>query len=657
MAEMPPGPSTLGAAVHRAEAERFVGRQRELARLHALWLACRARPVAVYLHGPRRIGKTALVRAFARQVQHAGGCVLEVSLDGAPVSPDEAVARLALQVGAARDPLRPPTPPELAAALNARARRQPVLLVVDGYDHLGLAEQRFRREVLLHLTAGHLVLLVGRRHPAELWPEEPAWLRTLDALALDVLEPDEAEALLVEMGVASPAARHQIVALSDGHPHLLGLAATLWHRQDGPAGAAAGGAPAREGGLRVTTFLERLITPNSRRWAWRAGVGHGDVDRLVAAAAILGPFDRRLLEAVAGEETVQAGWAAMTELPFVREVAPGRYALLPRVGQEFAGQVRRLRPWAERQWRLQALRHLTHLVREGTVDPGLAWEQVADLAREAPWHPWLHPDAPGVAVRAGWAEGDGATLRAAEGRGRHGAASESADGEPGHGVVAVDAAGRRLGYGRAVVLDDEGATGLGVPERLRAASGPVLALWTSEGPLEGAILRALLAHMARGHYPLVVARTSPSLAPALAALGFDADGVLRPGPGGLAGWLEARAFDRAVRPPEGRARLLAAKEALQTLDDPDRLRASAAARFFAQASRSPGATVRAWVLDCLLSADLNAGGVPARELLSLYYVQRVGSHERVAERLGLPRTTYFRFQRLALARFAEALFA
>ncbi len=48
--------------------------------------------------------------------------------------------------------------------------------------------------------------------------------------------------------------------------------------------------------------------------------------------------------------------------------------------------------------------------------------------------------------------------------------------------------------------------------------------------------------------------------------------------------------------------------------------------------------------------------MPGRELLVHYYLNRTGSHETVADELGASRATYFRWHRVALERFADALF-
>ena len=128
----------------------------------------------------------------------------------------------------------------------------------------------------------------------------------------------------------------------------------------------------------------------------------------------------------------------------------------------------------------------------------------------------------------------------------------------------------------------------------------------------------------------------------------------------MAAWLE-----ETLRPapiPEGlqtaAEQVRAAKEALEAFHDPGTLARTRAAGFAAQAFSLRSATaLRAWLTDMMVVADLSAGLLSGREVLTRYYVDRAGPHAALAATLSVSRATYYRCFRQALSALAAALFA
>ena len=692
MSEPLRGPATLGHVVAAAEAGMFLGRAAELAALAGAIEDAGPQPVAVYVHGPAGIGKSALLRALRRQVEGRVALVVHLDAGGIPPSPEAVCEGLALQIGGVDGAGDLPRPSRLVSAINHRARGGAVLLLVDGYDQWRACDPWFRVEVLHRLGSGVCAVLAGRRHPAEAWPEDPAWLSAVRRVPLGPLKPDESNALLRQLGVPDEPGLARAVELCGGHPALLGLVATLRLSQyaalPGPQDHVSRLPLDDERG--TTAMLERFVNPTSRRAAWRAGVGASDLDRLVAAGAVLGIFDRRALEAVVGEPATRGAWKDLLDLPFVREVPGRKLSIAPGLRREFAATVRRLRPWTERRWRQRAIAHYCRAVQEGTCDPEHAWTQASGLARESPAYLPLHPDAE---VDRRWFFRWGATevdlpalrSRQAAGDGLAGGAAGAAAAldpllrlSPGGFLLAFDPQEGLAGYALAVPLTRQTRPALA----RHPAAGPVLAARPEDGtdgttlyvcPLVAApalaalapvLLREMVAEFGR-HQRVVLLQPSAELEPLLGCLGFRAEAVagwptapwvLTLGPRGYARWLQQAAAPTPVRTPQGAERAAAAREAMTLIDQEDALEASVAGRYFHAAYLAPGATVRGWLLDALLTAELDGAALPARDILTLYYVQRVGPHEVVAERLGLPRTTYFRCHRQAVSRLAEALF-
>ena len=80
-------PPTLGETVEAVRARLFVGRQDELAMLERAITAARDRPTVVCVHGPAGVGKSTLLRAFAREASLRRVPVASIDLavlDGSP---------------------------------------------------------------------------------------------------------------------------------------------------------------------------------------------------------------------------------------------------------------------------------------------------------------------------------------------------------------------------------------------------------------------------------------------------------------------------------------------------------------------------------------------------------------------------------------------
>ncbi|GAA5162523.1 AAA family ATPase [Amycolatopsis dongchuanensis] len=196
----------LGDAVEAGRDRGFVGRGPELAAFRAA-LAGTAPPIH-HVHGPGGIGKSMLLRRYAREARRAGRRVLE--LDGK--SGEKAASPIAAVGDAVRDP-----------AL--------VLLV----DHLNLCDVKGTREqewLLTQLPVGVVVVVASREPPEPPAVADPGWAKLVRVTALGNLAPAEAVEVLAAHGV--PAARHQdVLSFAGGNPLALALAARAAARDDG----------------------------------------------------------------------------------------------------------------------------------------------------------------------------------------------------------------------------------------------------------------------------------------------------------------------------------------------------------------------------------------------------------------------------------------
>ncbi|GAB1515105.1 AAA family ATPase [Actinophytocola sp. KF-1] len=183
----------LARRLEAARLRAVVGRKEELAAFDEL---LHGGGGVLFVHGPGGVGKSALLRCFARRAEQAGRAVTVSA--GRTFDPDPDV--------------------------DERA----VLLIDDAEPGL---EDRLRERFLPALPAGALVVVAGRTPPALTWQADPGWAEVVRVVALGDLEPAEADALLESRGVAGRL-RDPLLAFAGGHPLALSLAAAA-ARQDG----------------------------------------------------------------------------------------------------------------------------------------------------------------------------------------------------------------------------------------------------------------------------------------------------------------------------------------------------------------------------------------------------------------------------------------
>ncbi|MFD8881200.1 AAA family ATPase [Streptomyces erythrochromogenes] len=181
----------------------FVGRQAELSLFKAA-LAGDARACPIhYLHGPGGIGKSMLLRRFAREARRAGRTVVEV--DGRTVDP---------------------TPEGFAAAAGPEVRTPGVVLLVDTFEKCQGLEGWLWERFLPRLPAGALVVVAGRNALDPRWTADPGWIGLLQVSSLRNLAPSDATAFLTTRGVSSRV-HTTLLSFTGGNPLALALAAAL----------------------------------------------------------------------------------------------------------------------------------------------------------------------------------------------------------------------------------------------------------------------------------------------------------------------------------------------------------------------------------------------------------------------------------------------
>ncbi|MFJ4696388.1 ATP-binding protein [Streptomyces sp. NPDC088766] len=274
----------MASRLQRGRDRVFTGRVAELAVFRSALAGHERAPAVLFVHGPGGMGKSMLLRRFAAEARAAGRQVLEV--DGR---------------------ITQPTPEAFEKEAEAALTGENTVLLIDTFERCQGLEGWLRERFLPRLPDGAVAVVAGRRAPDAEWTSDPGWADLLHCVALRNLSQDEATALLDARGVP----RHrqaELLAFTGGHPLALALAAAVAIRE-----------PARATRWKpsldvVGTLLSRLVgevpSPVHRRALEVCARAHVTTETL--------------LRVVLGEDAV-AMFAWLRELPFIESTQDGLF--------------------------------------------------------------------------------------------------------------------------------------------------------------------------------------------------------------------------------------------------------------------------------------------------------------------------------------------
>jgi hypothetical protein len=284
-ADSPAATETLAQALAELDARLFVGRASEIELFRTWLLAESPAPGLLHIWGPGGSGKTALLRAFERIATAEGRVVVKV--DGRDIRPD--AQDLASALGGRT----------LASAVK-RLNAQDTVILVDTFELLVDLTRVLLRELIPHLGTRVRVVLAGR-HPLGLaW--EP-WRPLIRDVQLGRLAEPDVRAYLERRGVRDPRLVDQVLAAARGLPLALSLVTDLL-LQRGVRDLS--GAP--EWHLLVRSLVDHLL----------ADVRGPVDRELLEAGAVVRQFDESLLAEVAGRTDISEAFAELCHLSVVQ---------------------------------------------------------------------------------------------------------------------------------------------------------------------------------------------------------------------------------------------------------------------------------------------------------------------------------------------------
>jgi len=321
---------------------QFFGRRSEIALLSNL-IDAPGTYVAV-VHGIAGMGKSALLRALAAQVDNSGRNA--IVLDCRVMEPTERGFLSAVGDFAGL--------PDFARHLR-KLPHHPILLC-DQYEHFRLMDTWFRQVLVPLLPPGSTLILAARERPVAAWFAVPGF----QTVPLGPLQSDEARALLDGLGASSRTVS-RLARIARGHPLALVLAAAgvSEHPELSLEDAALS---------RVVDALSRVFLADVGDPTVRAGLEAGSVVRRVTAP---------LLGAMLGDGVDADGLlGAMMDLPFV-DVCLDGLVVHEAVREAIAGYLRGANPSRYRQFRRAAWRQLQSQSRQA---PAIElWRFTADM--------------------------------------------------------------------------------------------------------------------------------------------------------------------------------------------------------------------------------------------------------------------------------------
>ncbi|MGH2461167.1 MAG: hypothetical protein ACRDIY_20100 [Chloroflexota bacterium] len=283
---------TLGQELSDFRERHFVGRQPELT-IFDRWLQeTTAPPSILNVSGIGGSGKTELLHAFARRLGQLG--IPALYLDGRTVRMSQADLATALE------PSR-----HLAPSGNGYPA---MVLLIDTYEEIGAHDRWFRESFLSELDSSVRIVLAGRYPVDRLWTAFVGWSQLIRSLPVGPLTEAAGREYLRRRTIVDEVLAGQIWSFTQGHPLALSLATDLVLRLS-----------LREFTARPERYL--VLQNLSRRLL--AEVEDRQFRELLEAASMVRQFDEAMLAALVGKSDSGDTFEQLSQLSIVRPTTHG----------------------------------------------------------------------------------------------------------------------------------------------------------------------------------------------------------------------------------------------------------------------------------------------------------------------------------------------
>ncbi|RUS43884.1 ATP-binding protein [Cohnella sp. AR92] len=324
--------------------KRFVGREKELAVMLQELCGINDDWCLLHIHGPGGIGKSALLRAFQRTAQER----LILYVDGRSfLYPTHFIEAIRIQLSEAGFS-RTDTADESrigeaeAELLNGIADRcRGIVLLLDSMDRWGTVEPWLREKWLPLLTVRVKVCTAGRYPLDEGMLSATEWCGVYRNIRLNPFNRREIERYTIACGIADPEMSYSIESFSGGIPLALSLACekVIMH----------GARSFLEGGQ------TQAIIASMDRALFQDGKMPTPFKRLLSAASLLWRFDQDMLQWILGEDVPADTFNDFCNLPYVKRFQQGGYGILNAVRKWTNAEMEQRSPETHARYKQRAI--------------------------------------------------------------------------------------------------------------------------------------------------------------------------------------------------------------------------------------------------------------------------------------------------------------
>jgi len=209
----------LADRLSQSRRQRFVGRGAELELFRAALGSKTPEFPVLHIFGPGGMGKTTLLREFARLAEESRRP--HIFLDCRHVEPSPTGFLTSLHLA-----LRLPLNADPLAALSATPN---FVILLDTYELAAPLDDWLREEFLPQLSQETIVVFAGRQPPPAAWRADDGWGALARIVSLRNLRPEESAAFLSTQGLPEEDIQG-VLDVTYGHPLALSLAADLFRQ-------------------------------------------------------------------------------------------------------------------------------------------------------------------------------------------------------------------------------------------------------------------------------------------------------------------------------------------------------------------------------------------------------------------------------------------
>jgi hypothetical protein len=305
---------SISDLLNHLEFESFTGREAELQLINEQVKMNRKQWNVLHFHGISGIGKTAILLRF-KQISSEHHVVYfrpEHEIETVEQFLNVLSEQLANQKVLSNDVLQAKTPPQLTTQIihqlnKISNQKPPLILLFDSLEHWKPITKWLFESFIPHLSADIRLISAGREPLEEKWMHANAWSLLVKNVTLKPLNKENVREYLNTVGIDDSVLKREIVNLSSGIPFAMKLC-SQWVDE-------------REPQIETADF-KQIIRALCQRVFESIGLTASERS-LLEAASVVGQFDMELLSSIMDETLSYKVFDKFCEMPIIMKRAEG----------------------------------------------------------------------------------------------------------------------------------------------------------------------------------------------------------------------------------------------------------------------------------------------------------------------------------------------